>query len=494
MSNPHQITQAGEYQIDTAEIISYRIHGEENEPYRMDIRGIILTIEVIEDIFSPTIMGTITVYDTQDVRTVLPITGMEKLNLKFSTPGTPGINAIEGDGYPFQIHKIEEVRVDEKNPKGQAYIIHFCSVEAYTNGITRVFSAFDKPLETNVNTILRQKYQGLDTKKPLYYEPSRTNTKYVCPSLKPFSAIRQMAKYTQSALYDNAGYLFYETHQGYFLRSFESMMAMGGAIARPEKWHYKYQVANVRPQNQDVRPVRFDMRSVIKYDFTNPVSVLEGINAGQFASLLITHDAFYKKYKYHNYNYKEQFGKHFHTEHDNGKRPKDKMVIPEYKIDGLRGLYETPGSKHMLKSETSKKHNQFESADPASNFNLQHKISQIATIKNRNLDLLVFGNSLLVPGDIIRFDVPMMTPLGHNKKQEMNPYDSGRYLITRVKHLISTSSGRYEQVLNCFKDSVQTPYPKEKDYISTQDKKGKNSNIYEEDKTILSTGGLLEMM
>jgi len=483
MANPHQIKQAGDYQLEVAEIISYRIHGEEQEPYRMDIKNITLALELVEDIFSPSIMGEITVYDTQDVRTILPITGMERLNLKFSTPGISGINAVEGDGWPFQIYKISEVRVDENNPKAQAYTIHFCSAEAYTNGTKRVYNAFEGPLEQNVFELIRNE-QFLNSTKPLYYEPSKTNTKWICPSLKPFSAIRQMAKYTESQAYKNTGYLFYETHSGYFLRSFESMMAMGGAIARPEKWHYKYQVSNVRPQG-DVRPVRFDMRNVIKYDFTSPVNVLAGINKGEYASTLITHDAFYKTYKYTNYNYKEQFNKHFHLEHSNGQKTDDKLTIPETLFDGQTSVYERPASKLMLKSGTSHIHNTYDTPDKTKDFALQHRVSQMAALDNRNLNLLVFGNSTIQAGDIIRFDMPMMTPLGHNKKQELNQYDSGRYLITRVKHVISVSAGRYEQVLNCFKDSVQTPYPKETDYKSADTTSGDIHNIYEGDKNIL---------
>ena len=141
----------------------------------------------------------------------------------------------------------------------------------------------------------------------------------------------------------------------------------------------------------------------------------------------------------------------------------------------------------MVKSETSKKHNQYESADPAANLNLQHNISQKMAMNNRNLNLLVPGNSTLEAGDIIRFDMPMMIPLGHDKKQEMNPYDSGRYLITRIKHVISVSAGRYEQVLNCYKDAVQTPYPKEYDTNITQvGNADKTYNIYQEDKKILT--------
>src|SRR6056300_813729 len=106
------IEQAGEYKLDTVEIISYRRHGGESRPYKMDIKPIVLNVEMTEDILTNTLVGAVTVYDTQDVSTVLTITGLEKLNLRFYSPGFPGGNAVEEEGHPFQIYKIDEVRVD----------------------------------------------------------------------------------------------------------------------------------------------------------------------------------------------------------------------------------------------------------------------------------------------------------------------------------------------------------------------------------------------
>ena len=82
MSEANTINQAGDYQIDIAELISYRIHGGESKPYRINVLPIILSLELSEDILSNNMVGVLTVYDTQDIRTVLPITGLEKLNLK----------------------------------------------------------------------------------------------------------------------------------------------------------------------------------------------------------------------------------------------------------------------------------------------------------------------------------------------------------------------------------------------------------------------------
>ena len=45
-----------------------------------------------------------------------------------------------------------------------------------------------------------------------------------------------------SGSYNNAGYVFYEATNGFFFRSIESMLALGGAIAKPASFKYNYQI------------------------------------------------------------------------------------------------------------------------------------------------------------------------------------------------------------------------------------------------------------
>src|SRR5210317_2016973 len=482
------IEQAGDYSLDIVEIISYRRHGGESTPYKMDIRPITLNIELTEDILTNTLVGAITVYDTQDVRTVLPITGLEKLNLRFNTPGLPGVNAVEEEGHPFQIYKIDEVRVDENNPRGQLYKIYFCSQEMYYSSFNRISQAFAGPIEDAVEKIFRQK-DYLNSKKQLYFEPSRTNTKIVIPNVRPLNAINMLCDYSQSANYKNAGYLFYETPQGYFFRSVESMLALGGAKARPSKFKFQYQVGNVR--SGDTRDVIDDMRSVIKYDFVRPVDTLKQLRNGAYANRLIRHDAFDKTFITTDFDYADSFKDYFHTEHEEGDKATDKFTLPfAYYDETRKDISQNPMAKLMTVAQSSKLHNDYEL--PLCSETKQIMIPQQEALKGTNLRLLRQGNSLIQAGDIITFDLPLMRPLGQDR-QESNPYYGGRYMVTAIKHVINISAQRYEMVLNCMKDAVRTPYPKELDTNTVNTPTQGVSNIYTEDNNILS-GDILERL
>ena len=99
------LDQAGEYTLDRCEIVSYK-NAENNKPRTVDIKLITGSIELVENIYQSSMVGKLQVYDSNDIRTILPITGFEKLNLKFQTPGQTGVDHTEENGRQFHIYKI----------------------------------------------------------------------------------------------------------------------------------------------------------------------------------------------------------------------------------------------------------------------------------------------------------------------------------------------------------------------------------------------------
>ena len=62
-----------------------------------------------------------------------------------------------------------------------------------------------------------------------------------------------------------------------------------------------------------------------------------------------------------------------------------------------------------------------------------------------------------------------------------NPYVSGRYLIMAIKHTVSLETGTHEMTLQCMKDSVRTPYPKEEDALIVGKDNTEDISIYNKD-------------
>ena len=471
------LDRVGKYNLSELEIISYRQDKEESGPKTMDIKGITLTMSITEDIFSNNMNGMITVYDTQDVRSIFPLTGLERLSLKLNTPGLPGLDYTHDNGVPFQIYKVDSVRKDTSNDIGQFYNIYFCSPEMYNNQITTVSRAYAGPIEVAVKDIFRNK-KYLNSKKPIFVEDTKTNAKYVIPSLKPFSAINFLSSQALSGKYNNAGYLFYETSTGFHFRSLESMLAMGGSVARPTRWNFQSQITQVKDSKKDeVKDIQKRMQQVIRYEFGKQVDALENIRSGLYANRLVVHDAFNKTITTHDFNYKDNYEKGFHLESIGDEQDIDKHITPDTPLnDTGKGLYDFADSKKMVVTETSKVHNDYEFT-PSSD-TIPKITSQKAGYRNMNMTLLVYGNTLLNAGDIINFTVPVMQP---GQSAIPNPYTSGRYLIMAIKHTIAVTTNNHTMVLKCMKDSVRTPYPREEDTLLTGKENISEINIYNED-------------
>ena len=471
------LDKVGKYNLSELSIISYIQDKEESKPKFMDIKGITLTMSITEDIFNNNIVGSIVVYDTQDIRTLLPLTGLERLSFKFNTPGLPGYDMSEDTGVPFQIYKVDSIRKDPNGDIGQFYKIYFCSPEQYNNQITSVSRAYAGPIENAVEDILRNK-DYLNSKKSFYFEKTATNAKYVLPSLKPFNAIKYLSSQTLSGKYNNAGYLFYENSKGFHFRSLESMLAMGGAVARPTRWNFNSSINMVKDSKQDeVKDIEKRMQHVIKLEFGKQVDTLANIIDGLYANRVIVHDAFNKTITTHDFNYKDNYAKGYHLESIGDEGDEFKFITPETQLnDTGKSLYELPNSKKMVVTETSKVHNDYEFT-PTSR-TLPKITSQMAGYKNMNLSLLVYGNTNLNCGDVINYSAPIMQP---GEKIQPNPYTSGRYLIMAIKHTISVETQTHEMVLRCFKDSVRTPYPKETDPLITGKEYNDKIDIYNED-------------
>ena len=469
------INQAGDVILEKCEIVSYRL-AENNKPRTVDVTKICGSIELTENIFDVCMVGKLQLYDSQDIRTVLPITGLDKLNLKFQTPGMKGVDFTEDSGKQFHVYKVERIQQDPTAQRAQGYDVFFTSKEYYYNFMHRVSKAYEGPLELAIEDILRNpKY--LNSNRALFYEPTRSNAKYVIPNLRPFAAIKFLCEQSISGKYQNAGYVFYESPSGYFFRSLESMYGVSGSAGRPTKFDYYYQVQNVH------KDVNWDMHSVLDYRFSRPVNVLHNMDNGMFGNRLITHDAFNKTINTHDFDYYKTFGEYYHVDNIKGAKSFVKQSIPFMKFDDTdKDISQFPDARVSVVSETSKVHDKYEFVP--SKDTLPINISQKQQLANSLLSLVVPGNSLLGAGDVISFDLPLMRPVGDGEKQQSSPWYSGRYLVTAIKHTISTEVGKYQQTLKCSKDSVKegmvpetTPYQANKENPITYD-------IYEEDNRV----------
>ena len=472
------INYAGDFRVKVVNILSYRKAEGSEKAFRVNLIPQTMSINLVEDVTMPVITGSLDVADGQDFRTLLPLTGNEKLELHIFTPGQREIQYIEGQTDTLAVYKIDKIRLSGGTGRQQVYRVHFISREAIRNSITRISKAFSGPVENAVHEIISdEKY--LDTVKPIYLEPTATNSKYVIPNLKPFQTIKFLGQNAVSNKYSNAGYLFFERTDGFHFRSFESLMALNGATARPVKEAYAIQPASVRNEKGDANVIQ-DLQSPDSYSFENVANTLEELNKGLYANRLVTHDIYNKKITTFDYDYHEQFGQFFHTEHDQGNRTESKYLRPLAKLDDTdKVLSDYPMAKLMNVVDTKKVHNDYEFTPPEDI--LPNKVSQRAQMANFHLVMTVPGQTRMNCGEMISFALPNQRPVQHDQPQTLNPYYSGRYLVLSLKHKFDVVAQKHTMNIRCVKDSTPKELPRGLDTVYTKTGKVQAQDLYKVD-------------
>lgn len=471
------INYAGDFRLKTCNIISFRKAEGSEKAFRVNIQPQTMSITLVEDVTMPCINGSIDVADGQDFRTMLPLTGNERLELHVFTPGQREIKYMEVTGTTLNVYKVDKIRISGGTARQQIYRVHFTSKEAIRNGITRISKAFTGPIENMVNEIVKDD-KFLASRKSLVVEPTATNTKFVIPNLKPFRAIKFLADQSVAKNYLNAGYLFYEDTQGFNFRSFESMFAKGGHTARPVIEAYAMQPAKVRTPDKNIDVVK-DLQSPDSYSFVDVVNTLEEINNGLFANRLVTNDIYNKKISTYDYDYHDNFGNYFHTEHNDGGKVNEKYLRPLVFVDQDKALSDYPLAKLMNVVDTKKVHNDYEFTPPEDI--LPHKITQRAQLANFHLIMTVPGQTRLNVGNMISFALPDQRPVAHDQAQTLNPYYSGRYLILSIKHKFDMIAQKHTINLRAVKDSVPTQLPEGLEVLEKEESKLETVSLYDLD-------------
>ena len=471
------INYAGDFRLKTCNIISFRKAEGSEKAFRVNIQPQTMNITLVEDVTMPCINGSIDVADGQDFRTMLPLTGNERLELHVFTPGQREIKYMEVTGTTLNVYKVDKIRISGGTARQQIYRVHFTSKEAIRNGITRISKAFTGPIENMVNEIVKDD-KFLASRKSLVVEPTATNTKFVIPNLKPFRAIKFLADQSVAKNYLNAGYLFYEDTQGFNFRSFESMFAKGGHTARPVIEAYAMQPAKVRTPDKNIDVIK-DLQSPDSYSFVDVVNTLEEINNGLFANRLVTNDIYNKKISTYDYDYHDNFGNYFHTEHNDGGKVNEKYLRPLVFVDQDKALSDYPLAKLMNVVDTKKVHNDYEFTPPEDI--LPHKITQRAQLANFHLIMTVPGQTRLNVGNMISFALPDQRPVAHDQAQTLNPYYSGRYLILSIKHKFDMIAQKHTINLRAVKDSVPTQLPEGLEVLEKEESKLETVSLYDLD-------------
>jgi len=453
---PTKVDRPGAFELSDVILISYQSFDGAGTPKRLSIRSLVQELSIYESIDGKFLSGDMTLLDGTNAIQTLPITGFERVEFFFRTPGTDkGFDFSVKTGHPMFVYSLKNR--SGVNPRSQIYTLKFVSMEAIRNHQTRITQAFTGQIDQMVTDIC---YNYLKTKKDLVVEDTKSNHKFVMPRVKPTKAIEQLRKNARSLNFENSGFMFFENGDGFNFKSYEGLFCTKDGSPRPVKAHYSPKIKNI---GED--PV-YALQSVENFKILQQFDTLNNTANGVYASRLITHDLYNKTFEELDFDYNKEYGKQNHLEQDdNGDKRSDNGILPFFNYDNG----DTFGNKNegsiYYQSETKKIHNTHEL--PESKDILQKRISQHIATNSLIIEITAPGTTELRVGDIVNFTLPKYAPNSKEDPKDNDKYLSGRYLISAARHHVSTLNKRHTLALELIKDSFNVSLPMEDNELFT---------------------------
>tara|TARA_Y100001970_G_scaffold63363_2_gene81118 strand:- start:8507 stop:9859 length:1353 start_codon:yes stop_codon:yes gene_type:complete len=413
---------------------------ESNDQERTaDLRMGTVAFDYYEDIFSPTITARVRVVNTgdsmspkdatdpkktdgakQSIYNGLPLRGGERVIIKILDKGN-SYNGGEKNGIDFAkdvkkymyVSSITDVISETQR---ETFLLNLVSREAITNETTRVFRKYTGSIADSVEKILTDTLKV--SRSRLYMDDTSNKYGFIGNNRKPFSVITWLASKSvpKSSGDGTAGFLFYQTQDGFQFRSIDDMIKEDSVAT----YVYTEVTKSSIERNNDYR--------ILKYNVDKNQDLLKKLRLGTYSSQRM----FFNPNTFTFTN--PERGK-FRLQDDKIKnlgKKKVKSELPKISDESERTLDDLPTrilSGVIDIGTMDQGVSQEENADP-SKYQAQ-AIMRYNVLFTQTLSMTVPCNTDLRAGNIITCEFPKIS---RKDSVELDPDTSGKYIIKELCH------------------------------------------------------------
>jgi len=434
MSDIRTARSAKDNIIEKVEIIS-PMGRVENITYQFDV------LSIFENIFSPVMTGYIQITDAINLYSQLGFNGTEYIRIKFKKPG-------EESGYnkTFRIYKCTGRQPKEEN-QSQVYTLHFCSEEMIFSNQQTISTTFKNDSAASYIVSILKRYLKVSSSKIKLdnFEDSLGLNEFVITDQKPFETIKIFEKYAHG--FQGSPFLFFENREGFNFKSLERMMHQNPIST------LNYSTAKLAndPNNSAYQ----NANELMLFVYDNSFDMYEATNKPTFAGTLHTLDLIRQKYSKITSSLTQRGADSSLLEKrlpvGFAKNRDGKTVFEEYGTNIKYALtnYDQTNSEYFLDRGIRIQNTNIEKV-------LMQRDMQLALLNNTKLRCTLPGNPNYAVGFVVDFNLPGFTKEEQNERM-IDPYQSGKYLITAVRHTIAEAEG-YETALELCKNSARAGY------------------------------------
>jgi len=421
------------------------IYSNVNSSDTVSLADGILELNYIESIMNDTIKVNLSFVDTgasindKTVIEGLPLVGQEKVILKFRDNN----KNVLGDK-PELVLYVNKITPGLDKAQKSIVGLELVSKEYILNEKIRVTKRMDGKVSDHIRTILTSQ-DYLKTEKKVDIEDTINNFNFFGNNKKSFYTINWLSKKGVSAksqkLGDSAGYFFYETSEGFFFKSIDSLLDQ-----EPKTKMIYNETPDTRGSNI---PEGYDQK-ILRFQKSNAVNVQEKLKMGSYSNRVVLFDPFtcFYEVKTNDTDRTQDSLKKGGKELSLSESRNKEFDIPGNNKEFSRTQY------FLLDKGTAPTGNADQQIEKSGEENFEYgQIANQSMMRYNQLyamraSITIAGNFSLHAGDAIFIDSP-----GLQKKNtsDVDRRDGGLYIITDICHKID-GTGTYTQC-NLARDS-----------------------------------------
>jgi len=436
---------ATEYQLDTVLLItSLGVH---------PLNKLMVELNLYEDILGDTISGQLMLSDAVGIINQFGINGTEFIQISLR-------KNVE-DKHPlvknYRITAVTNRGVNVNN-NYEVYTIDFVSEEFMFAEQYRISKAYKNTKISDIIQNILTEYVKIGSNiKPTNKGTKTVNIEstygvydFILPNKKLFETINWLATYARPASNNpGADMLFFENAGGYFFNSLQTLY---------KQPIYRKYYLNPKNISNDLNQ---QATNVMEFRILNFFDALDAVTNGTFANKVITLDILTRKVKDNYFSYGDYFQKS-ESLNKSGITNSYQNRRGESMYSILDGSDLEMSALRLASGNAQQKLNNFIKGSKGGANNvandifietyLKNRVAQIGLFKNTRIEIAVPGDPSLVVGKTVEF-----THFGVGENRTADPYLSGKYLITALRHSVKTDT--YITLLELSKDSMSAPYP-----------------------------------
>lgn len=467
----------------SVKIQEFKLHKAGQE---FDILPFLVELSIFEDLFSNAISGTVIISDGNNLIGSLPIVGGEILNISITVPSFRN-NRIHR---AFYVYAIKD-RAPSSTDRQQTYMLCFTTLEAAIDNVTYISKKFsgypDDIAEEIYNDYLAMpqywsKYlpmpMGLSRKHSLtqpnndkiqsfvsgagassgmtrlqvardFFGSPKNKVTFLATMWTPFKTLNWLANRHIEGTNTAPNTFCWQTTQASYFTSIDTIFKGQKDVTSRKAYYYGLDdaaintiVANKSNGVKNAIPLEYSkVETVI---IPTGTDILQSQEHGHYASNMHVFDVVTKKYDEYIFDYASNFDS---IEHLHGKKGNPQPTFPSQQ---LRNIY----SYRTFRPKHKNLFNDYE--DPKYEDWVLQRTSMLYDLSNLKVEITVPGFCNTEAGEVIEFYYPKMgdKPAGSTYEQLIDPYLSGSYLVTAIRHIITQE--KYYMRLELVKESLAT--------------------------------------